>query len=510
VRARNRSAAKLLQLCALLNPDIILLDFLEGIRSNDDLGRLLRNAVLCEEAIAFLERFSLVHRNIGARSVKIHRLIQSVVHDQMTSEALKSMWLLVIKRCTEVTPSSAYAAPNRWIEFESQVLPPLLKAPLLPSRFLLITLISAGVVLCQAGRFDQSITFTARAAELCRHLYGDVHDCTLFTLTELADRYFRGRRFSESVTVLDHLLTMESGHVEVTLRASAIKASVLQRQGHLSTAISQLEASLGSIRSQNSNRIQFYALYATLELEARWQLGIMYDQAGRFLDSSRMREEVIDQSRRVLGDGNGCTLSWEILVAWHYIVKLDNFDKAVDLSGRTMEKCERYHGNEKDVTHRCRQTLARIYLSGGRIEESVDLLIMTVAKRTELWGEGHILLYDSLELLADAYLRIGQREEAVKLVKAAMDIVFKHLGVDHAETTRIATKLDRIISGLETPLLHKLLIDTGHVFPLTWIIPPSIPIQQSLRRHRVREAFKLPLGLALRTIRYFREKPHHI
>jgi len=85
VTARNPYAAKLLQLLCFLDPDSISLDFLkEGSPENHLLAAIIRNDFLRDDALFLLEQFSLIRRNIENNKITIHRLVQSVIQDQMS------------------------------------------------------------------------------------------------------------------------------------------------------------------------------------------------------------------------------------------------------------------------------------------------------------------------------------------------------------------------------------------------------------------------------------------
>ena len=85
----NGDAAKLLRLLAFLNPDGILIEFLkdgtEGL--SDDLKMIVSDKLY--EALSELERFSLIGRqcdNTLGQKVTIHRLVQSIIKDEMSAD----------------------------------------------------------------------------------------------------------------------------------------------------------------------------------------------------------------------------------------------------------------------------------------------------------------------------------------------------------------------------------------------------------------------------------------
>ena len=78
VRNIHPQAAELFQLLSFLNPDGILIDFLQdGMEAlRDDLRRLLSNPIDMSKALIELEKFSLLKWNRLTKTVLVHRLVQ--------------------------------------------------------------------------------------------------------------------------------------------------------------------------------------------------------------------------------------------------------------------------------------------------------------------------------------------------------------------------------------------------------------------------------------------------
>ena len=99
VKDRNIDAAQLLQLFAFLNPDGILIEFLEAGKEGlpDSLNNLIGDPFAFSKALGELERFSLIRRAEYGQIISIHRLVQSVIKDALTEDGRRDATDMVVK-----------------------------------------------------------------------------------------------------------------------------------------------------------------------------------------------------------------------------------------------------------------------------------------------------------------------------------------------------------------------------------------------------------------------------
>jgi hypothetical protein len=118
---------------AFLNPDGTLVDFLvagaKGLEG--DMQDVLAEPNRFYEALGEAERFSLIVRQVDANEqrITIHRLVQSVIKDEMSQEQLAATTTGIIKLCDSAFPDvDHYAYRETGLlsrKFEDQVLVPL-------------------------------------------------------------------------------------------------------------------------------------------------------------------------------------------------------------------------------------------------------------------------------------------------------------------------------------------------------------------------------------------------
>src|SRR5271170_1950606 len=129
VRNNDRQAAELFQLLSFLNPDGVLIDFLQaGVEAlQNDLRQLVSNRIDMSKALIELEKFSLLKWNRLMKTLLVHRLVQAVVKDEMSDSDSLTLGTAIINLCDQSFPQE-WTDENRKIcrDYVSQVMGPLL------------------------------------------------------------------------------------------------------------------------------------------------------------------------------------------------------------------------------------------------------------------------------------------------------------------------------------------------------------------------------------------------
>src|SRR5947199_2405006 len=129
VEYNNLNAVDLFRLFSFLNPDGILIDFLQsGAEAlHEDLQEIVSNRIEMSKALIELEKFSLLKWNRSTKMLLIHRLVQMVVRDEMSDEESRSTFSNIIDLCTEAFPKSiTYETQSLCQTYQGQVIEPLL------------------------------------------------------------------------------------------------------------------------------------------------------------------------------------------------------------------------------------------------------------------------------------------------------------------------------------------------------------------------------------------------
>jgi hypothetical protein len=122
IEKRNTDAARLLRLLAFLNPDSILVEFLEAGKDRvPEICARIGDSFLLDHALGELEQFSLIRRPADGNVVSIHRLVQSVINDEMAGNDIMEFKGMVLGLCECAFPKFAEETRKLCRRYQGQV-----------------------------------------------------------------------------------------------------------------------------------------------------------------------------------------------------------------------------------------------------------------------------------------------------------------------------------------------------------------------------------------------------
>ena len=190
VRSNHPQAAKLFQLLSFLNPDGILIDFLQsGIEAlPDDLRRVMSNRIDMSKALIELEKFSLIKWN-RPKTLFIHRLVQMMVKDEMSDSDSMMFGTIIINLCDQSFPE--WTNENRALcrVYVGQIMGPLLALKIIQSAKRADVMFRVGWFLREDGKISDSERLSLQATEISDEILGSEHPFTLRTVNNLAETY---------------------------------------------------------------------------------------------------------------------------------------------------------------------------------------------------------------------------------------------------------------------------------------------------------------------------------
>ncbi len=255
MKQTNIAAAQLLRLVSFLNPDVILTDFLEaGSNGLDtDLQSIISDSDTFYEALSDLERWSILRRQqdeVGGQRITIHRLVQSVIKDEMTETEFSFFTAAVISLCDHVFPLHIMNKDSRMVcyRYQAQVVIPLCGIPKTKSDIQLDVLECIAWFLYDDGKYAQSRELRSSTVDMCGLMKGREHPDTLLARGNMALMYRREGRLKEAMKLqvevmeaMEHLLDVE--HPD-TLRVMSELALTYLYQGRCDDAFDLHERAL--------------------------------------------------------------------------------------------------------------------------------------------------------------------------------------------------------------------------------------------------------------------------
>ena len=202
-------AVLLLQLLAFLNPDLILVEFLQAGSNglDENLRNLLNDDVELEEALRVLQQFSLIKRIQNGQGIWIHRLIQEAIQHELGRDDLGKWWEIVVKLCLDAFPEEILEITRSDCRsYEEQVYMPLSKSPQIKSNTLALACGRVGLFLSYDGKYKQAEILCEKSYNTYCTIEGEEHPSTLAAMGHLASTYRNQGRWDEAVTLQEKVL----------------------------------------------------------------------------------------------------------------------------------------------------------------------------------------------------------------------------------------------------------------------------------------------------------------
>jgi len=257
-------ATDILRYCAFLHPDAIP----EELFEHD--GSFNPETVEFDEVIEALLRYSLIKRNAQELTFSMHRLVQSVLIDDMPSDLQKQLRERIVlalnvtfptdfskwSQCDRLLPHALVCA--KWTEDE-----------LAPTVGVAELLHKAGMYLVKRGQYTGAETLQVRVLSIYEQLFGDENPTTASALHNLAYIYFKQDKYSQSEPLYQQALaiqekTLEAGHPDITRSLNNL-AFLYTKQGNLRLAESLIRRALSiQVINLEAGRDDFTRTFHTL------------------------------------------------------------------------------------------------------------------------------------------------------------------------------------------------------------------------------------------------------
>jgi tetratricopeptide (TPR) repeat protein len=224
VEQTNPTAAELLRFCAFLAPDAIAEEILtEGATElGPVLAPIAADAFLLNDAIVALRAYSLIARDPQTRMLTIHRLVQTVLRDNMATEMQRQWMQRAVSAVIAAFPSLEFA---NWPMLE-RLLPQALTCATWIKEARLATpeaarlLNHAGYYLHERARYTEAEFLYQLALQVTEQQLGAEHPEIASVLEGLASLYSKLRRYKEAEQLYERALrirelTLGTEHLEV-------------------------------------------------------------------------------------------------------------------------------------------------------------------------------------------------------------------------------------------------------------------------------------------------------
>ncbi|HEU5378360.1 MAG TPA: FxSxx-COOH system tetratricopeptide repeat protein, partial [Ktedonobacteraceae bacterium] len=434
VAREHPAASDLLRLCAFLHADAIPEEML--VAGSPYLGPVLGPAVAdpyqFDLMLAALRGASLVNRQGEQKTLSVHRLVQSVLRDQMQPAEIRLWHERVALMLNAAFPCVTF---DTWVQCERQVAHVLVNLPFLEQRESPLPeaselLFRAGSYLLARGRLAAAEPLLQRAVALQEQAPGADARTLCERLEKLAELHWMQGKYALAEQLLQQALTLDeqepgSAHPRIA-GALNILGELYWMQGKYEQAES---VHLRALRVQEQALAPSFARIS----ETLHNLGVLYYSQGKYEQAEALYQRALVMREEHLGAEHPETagsLNALGLLYWSE----EKYEQAEPVLKRALEIREKQLGADHPDIGASLNNLAALYRAQGKYEQAENLYQRALLVHEEQLGPEHPDTAASLNNLADLYRTQGKDEQAEALHLRALAIREQQLGREHPDT----------------------------------------------------------------------------
>jgi tetratricopeptide (TPR) repeat protein len=448
VENTNRAAADLLRLCAFLDPDAIPEEIItEGASVFPPVLRsVATDAFQLNEAMEVLRRFSLVRRNLEAKVLTIHRLVQAVLKDRMDEQTREQWAALTVRAVNAAFPEVTFSTWQRSRQYLSHA---LACAGIIDEyRF---TFPEAARVLTQVGwymrehaHFTQAEPLLKRALMLSETTLGAEHPATATVLHNLADLYKAQGKYEQveplylrALAIREQTLDPEHPSIASTLNNLAFHymntGKHEQAESFLRRALEIREHTLGSEHPDTSETLN--------------DLAILYQEQGQYAQAEALLQRALAIREHALGLEHPSTAETLHNLSCLYY-DMGQYNQAESLGKRALVLYETMLSQEHPNTIIALNQLGRTYLAQGQYAQAEPLLKRALGIAEYLLSPEHYYLRVTVDNLTQLYKMQGQDTQLESLLQHYLATRESMLGSEHPFISHVLVRLARFYQEL--------------------------------------------------------------
>ncbi|TVY65025.1 Protein SERAC1 [Fusarium oxysporum f. sp. cubense] len=264
------------------------------------------------------------------------------------------------------------------------------------------------------GRSTEAETLQSEAVDIRLEVYGEEHEQTLYSMTDLATSLAEQGQWDKSERMLENII-------------ESLKR--LHGDEHHQT--------IGAMNT----------------------LAWIFSGQGKKDESIALFSHVFEVGKRILGEEHS-----EVINAMSNLAIMSEGEEAEEMQRRVLELRIKNYGEENPRTLDCKESLAiTLYNKGGHLGEAEDLQVEVFEARKRILGKAHP---DTLQVMNDlgcTWLLFGQLflnerylypdvdmlGDAKRLLEECLPLRINLLGPDHEDTVETRTALEDCLEALE-------------------------------------------------------------
>ena len=434
VTREHPAASDLLRLCAFLHADAIPEEML--VAGSPHLGTVLGPAVAdpyqFDLMLAALRGVSLMNRQGEQKMLSVHRLVQTILRDQMQPSEVRLWNERVVHMLNAAFPSVTF---DTWSQCERQVTHVLANLPFLeqtesPLPATGELLFRTGSYLLARGRLTAAESLLQRAVAIQEQAPAADARTLFERLEKLAELYWMQGKYALAEQLLQRVLALEEQVLSTSHPRIAGALNILGELYWMQGKYEQAEAvHLRALRVQEQTSTPSFSRMS----ETLHNLGVLSYSQGKYEQAEDLYQRALAMREEVLGAEHPETAgSLNALGLLYWAQK--KYEQAEPVLKRALALREKQLGPEHPDIGASLNNLAALYNAQGKHEQAETLYQRALRVHEEQLGPEHPDTAASLNNLANLYRTQGKHEQAKTLHLRALAIREKHLGPVHPDT----------------------------------------------------------------------------
>lgn len=481
-------AADLLRLCASLATSAIPIRLFGSLPAGDErpLPAFFGQALLFEEAVATLRRFSLLERQMDREELELHAVVQVVLCDEMEEAELRHWmsygllalsWQLIDQkgRLTNVYDPDLLRHIFHLVWATEQWKPQPLE--IVPLCYV------SGSLLKEFASYDLAATILERGLVVCERELGELHPFTVQVLDRLGTVYKHWGEYERSREVYERAIwTSEQVFGRRSVETAEIQTSLaglyrdLQDVERAAPLYKEALAVYNERQHDRSGDIEEEILLLTiLNNVASFYVGQGQEDEAEPLLHAALKimlsfHPEIDLYQAMIWNSLGCVYQGQDRVA-----------EALEAYQKALEAEEKWGGKDSRGAALTLMNLASFYEELQKMAEAEECYLRSLAIYERHFDRPHLNLATATKRLASFYFHQERLGEAEPFFRKAYEISKAVLGAKHPETLQLLGSLAYLLRNLgrleEAERLYKLGLilseqvwSLGHEKPLSFLI----------------------------------------
>ncbi len=299
-----------------------------------------------------------------------------------------------------------------------------------------------GVIYRKLGNTQKGLEYLKQGLKIRQKLYGGDHYAIADSLHTIGSAYNQHGETEKGLKYAQMALEMNKrlypgDHYEIGCSLNLVGISYLDL-GNLQKSLEYFKAGLKMFTELTPIS---YERIASLQSNIAYN----YNKLGNYSAALQHATAAVDIFKKTYPDGHPKAI-YSLDDLGDSLIRTNNITKALTILHRALSLSEKFSMDKHCITAFVLHDLGRGYLKTGDYKSALQYGEKALILRKELYSnvKNHHELAESLHVVGDVYLALGNRNQSIKLYQEALDMYIKLL-LEHApEFSEIKQKINQL------------------------------------------------------------------